>query len=203
MGCGNYCWSRRLFTLIFRFQSIFNSALIIRAYYSIFGDIAQMWIQLSQRSIFPGIQLLRRLSEIGGGRGESQLQREASQISQWSKEATNQIFRLAKEVSMYHRPPLSPHIPLSIFLETIPNPIDKHLSPWKQDKTLQNIRRRVKGIAGILNDLPPSPAFVQSAIKTGVEESKQAAQHGIETQANDSLAAKLCTFLLLPRLILM
>lgn len=68
----------------------------------------------------------------------------------------------------------------------------------KQDKVLKGMEAR---IAATTKMLPPPPAAVPKAIKSGIEESKKAVQSGIEAQAEDSLVAKFCMFLLIPCLI--
>ena len=60
---------------------------------------------------------------------------------------------------------------------------------------------RVADIAATTKMLPPPPAAVQKAIKSGTEESKQAAQSEMQAQAENSLVTKLCMFLLIPCLI--
>lgn len=60
---------------------------------------------------------------------------------------------------------------------------------------------RIADIAATTKMLPPPPAVVQKAIKSGTEESKQAAQSGIEAQAEDSLVTKFGMFQLIPCLI--
>ena len=69
---------------------------MIRAYYSVFGDIARMWMSLSQANIFPGVRMLEELS---AERDEYVRQRRVVQLQRWSKDASNQIFAVVQSVS--------------------------------------------------------------------------------------------------------
>ena len=80
-------------------QAIFNSTLTIRAYYSVFGDIAQMWMDMSRSSIFPGLRMLDELSALDVEKDKAVMQKKAAELQRWSQKASDDVFAAAKKVS--------------------------------------------------------------------------------------------------------
>ncbi|EEU39662.1 uncharacterized protein NECHADRAFT_43968 [Fusarium vanettenii 77-13-4] len=78
-------------------NSCFNSLITIRSYYSVFGDIASMWTQISRSSVFPGLRMVDEISSCDPSEDSSMIRRRANQLQEWSKQATDDISRKAKE----------------------------------------------------------------------------------------------------------
>ncbi|KAL2682382.1 hypothetical protein Neosp_006832 [[Neocosmospora] mangrovei] len=78
-------------------SACFNSLITIRSYYSVFGDIASMWSQISRSSVFPGLRMVDEISSCDPSRDSGMIRRRASQLQEWSKQATDDISRKAKE----------------------------------------------------------------------------------------------------------
>ena len=69
---------------------------MIRAYYSVFTDIAQMWMDQRRAIITPGLSMLNALS---AERDEYAMQSRAAELHNWSKSASVSCFRVAESVS--------------------------------------------------------------------------------------------------------
>ena len=75
-----------------------NSIITIRSYYSVFGDIASMWNQVSRSSVFPGLHIVDQISSFDPREDSSMIRRRASELQEWSKRAIDDITRKAKDV---------------------------------------------------------------------------------------------------------
>ncbi|KAI1171833.1 hypothetical protein F4777DRAFT_593418 [Nemania sp. FL0916] len=76
---------------------IYQAAITIRAYFSVFGDIASMWVSLSTENIMPGLQLVE---EMMLNRGDPKAaQAKATKLHDWSLRAQ----RAVKELSAKQR----------------------------------------------------------------------------------------------------
>ncbi|RMJ18622.1 hypothetical protein CDV36_001733 [Fusarium kuroshium] len=75
----------------------FNSIITIRAYFSVFGDIASMWNQVSQMSIFPGLRIVDEISSFDPTGDSSMIRRRANELQAWSNRASEEVSRMAKE----------------------------------------------------------------------------------------------------------
>lgn len=64
---------------------ILNGSITIASYFSFFADVANTWRSVSERSIFPGIQLAESLSVPGDA------QAKMAKLDKWSKEAQEHI----------------------------------------------------------------------------------------------------------------
>ncbi|KAF3215857.1 hypothetical protein TWF679_003697 [Orbilia oligospora] len=73
-------------------SQIFNSSLSIRAYFSVFADIADMWLTVSQDHIFPGVELCDKISGYANDPMETKkLVRELKKYSEGSQRAIKEI----------------------------------------------------------------------------------------------------------------
>ena len=81
---------------------IYNATVTLRAYFSVFGEIARMWVTLSQENIFPGLKLCDELSITA--EDPVAMKRKAEAISAWSRGASNRIMELSRKVncSFFH-----------------------------------------------------------------------------------------------------
>ncbi|RSM20290.1 hypothetical protein CDV31_000784 [Fusarium ambrosium] len=75
----------------------FNSIITIRSYFSVFGDIASMWNQVSQMSIFPGLRMVDEISSFDPSGDSSMIRRRANELQAWSNRASEEVSRMAKE----------------------------------------------------------------------------------------------------------
>ncbi|KAJ4185163.1 hypothetical protein NW755_008606 [Fusarium falciforme] len=78
-------------------SACFNSIITIRSYYSVFGDIASMWNQVSRSSVLPGLRIVDQISSFDPREDSSMIRRRASELQEWSKRAIDDITRKAKE----------------------------------------------------------------------------------------------------------
>ncbi|KAJ4232276.1 hypothetical protein NW759_002664 [Fusarium solani] len=78
-------------------SSCFNSIITIRSYYSVFGDIASMWNQVSRSSVFPGLHIIDQISSFDPSEDSSMVRRRANELQEWSKRAIDDISRKAKD----------------------------------------------------------------------------------------------------------
>ena len=69
---------------------------MIRAYFSVFTDIAQLWMDLRRANITPGLSMLNALS---AERDEFATQRRVAELQNWSQSASVAGFRAAESVS--------------------------------------------------------------------------------------------------------
>lgn len=72
-------------------DQICSTTLTLRSYFSVFGDIAKMWITLSKENVLPGLGLG---DEIANPRQEQSLgviAPKMRKLSQWSQEATARV----------------------------------------------------------------------------------------------------------------
>ena len=79
-------------------QNLFSSVLTLRTYFSVFGDIAKMWIQLSIENIQPGMRLCDELSVMS--QDSREIVGKMRTLGDWSKRASANIQRIAGEVSL-------------------------------------------------------------------------------------------------------
>ncbi|RSL45987.1 hypothetical protein CEP53_010517 [Fusarium sp. AF-6] len=75
----------------------FNSIITIRSYFSVFGDIASMWNQVSQMSIFPGLRMVDEISSLDPTGDSSMIRRRANELQAWSNRASEEVSIMAKE----------------------------------------------------------------------------------------------------------
>jgi hypothetical protein len=113
---GNYTladYQRTVRTFVYRLcctnepnykQTLYEATLTIRAYFGVFGDIARLWVKLSQANIFPGLKLCDELSVTA--QDPILMRRKVVQLEAWSQEASSRIEQIAREVSSAAHPPL-------------------------------------------------------------------------------------------------
>ncbi|KAE8396006.1 hypothetical protein BDV23DRAFT_65742 [Aspergillus alliaceus] len=77
-------------------SQIFSSVVYIRAYFSVFADIAKMWNQLSVKSIMPGLDLCNDMSRLSDSSGNELMQKQ-SQLDAWSDDAQANVKQIAGE----------------------------------------------------------------------------------------------------------
>ncbi|RFN45623.1 hypothetical protein FIE12Z_10125 [Fusarium flagelliforme] len=76
---------------------VFSAALTLRSYLTVFGEIAKMWITLSQEVAMPGLKICDEISYTAEERNPEALARKMRMLSQWSGEATDRVKRIAGE----------------------------------------------------------------------------------------------------------
>lgn len=73
-------------------QMIYKYAVILRAYFETFGDIATMWKELSEENIIPGLKMIDGLSvELT----KDQMATKVAELSSWSQNASANIVSIA------------------------------------------------------------------------------------------------------------
>ncbi|GIK00972.1 hypothetical protein Aspvir_005002 [Aspergillus viridinutans] len=73
---------------------IYKYAVILRAYFETFGDIATMWKELSEENIIPGLNMIDGLS-VESTKGE--IANKVAQLSSWAQNASANIVTIASE----------------------------------------------------------------------------------------------------------
>ena len=71
---------------------IMNGSICIGAYFSFFADIAKNWRDVSEKSIFPGIELAESLSIEGDAKVKM------AKLDKWSITAAEDIKKICKKV---------------------------------------------------------------------------------------------------------
>lgn len=81
------------FTLsVLQKSMIYKYAVILRAYFETFGDIATMWKELSEENIIPGLKMIDGLSvELT----KDQMATKVAELSSWSQNASANIVSIA------------------------------------------------------------------------------------------------------------
>lgn len=133
-----------------------------------------MWGELSTDFIRPGLQLLDKINESlasDGKQGPESPKQLADDLHNWSKEASQNINDMAKQVSRYdlhevlHRP-------------------NKQLQ--KHDEIMEGMDSQLKNITDATQQLPPAAGNIQEAIKAGVGKVTDSAQKAIEDNSGNS-----------------
>ena len=70
---------------------IYSSSLTLRSYFSLFGDIAKFWMELSQQSVFPGLMMCEELSYAAQEGDPDTMASRLRKLSQWSENAANNV----------------------------------------------------------------------------------------------------------------
>lgn len=78
---------------------VYSSCLTMRAYFSIFEDVAGIWVTSSARNIMPGVKLCDGLSQSANENEPTALRSKAKKLESWSKDASACTARVAKYVS--------------------------------------------------------------------------------------------------------
>ncbi|GBF61114.1 hypothetical protein TMEN_3584 [Trichophyton mentagrophytes] len=173
------------FTDLARTQ-IYKSAIFMRAYFEVFGEVAKMWSDLSIQNIMPGIQLLIGISsdfagQLGKDPGQSRdkVRNNVSKLNKWFKDAKAKIEDLAGKVSAPIQSPRLENSP-SIWYHQEPALIPRQ----EQDKILGQMDSRIQNIAADTTKLPPPAPTTADAINAGAAKVKDAAKSAIEFNAD-------------------
>ncbi|KAH7174207.1 uncharacterized protein B0J16DRAFT_417757 [Fusarium flagelliforme] len=76
-------------------SQVFSAALTLRSYFTVFGDIAKMWVTLSQEVAMPGLKICDEISYTAEERNPEALARKMRMLSQWSQESTDRVKRIS------------------------------------------------------------------------------------------------------------
>ncbi|KAF3915695.1 hypothetical protein AA313_de0208692 [Arthrobotrys entomopaga] len=76
-------------------SQIFNSTLTIRAYFSVFADIAEMWLTVSKDHIFPGVELCDEMTSISDDPKE--VKDRVRRLNEFSEKSQKAIKEICKE----------------------------------------------------------------------------------------------------------
>jgi hypothetical protein len=81
-------------------EFIYRTVVTIRAYFSLFADIAAMWIKMSVNNITPGLQLVDKVGRAASGSGDAQadMQQKVAELEAWSEQAVKDISEEAGKV---------------------------------------------------------------------------------------------------------
>ncbi|KAI1269760.1 hypothetical protein F5Y18DRAFT_109365 [Xylariaceae sp. FL1019] len=117
-------------------QIIFNSSILIRAYFSLFADIAQMWVEISAKHLSRGTDLLGELGNetrsIEAGKPSDALTKKIGDLRSWSDRAGTEIKQMADQVSTWTLPGRA----------TLTSDIEKGRNPqWNGRKSSKGERR--------------------------------------------------------------
>jgi hypothetical protein len=85
---------------------VYNVVIIIRSYFSVFADIAKMWIEISMDNIIPGLQMVDKCSKSADQSGKeaaNALKEIVKTLQDWSATASKVVADLASKVRTYER----------------------------------------------------------------------------------------------------
>ncbi|EZF27175.1 hypothetical protein H112_00820 [Trichophyton rubrum D6] len=145
------------FTDLARTQ-IYKSAIFMRAYFEIFGEVAKMWSDLSIENIMPGIQLLVGISSGFAG-----------QLGKDPKESRDKVMESVKKLNNWF---------------TDAKAKIEDLAGKEQEKILGQMDSRIQQVAEDTTKLPPPEPTTAEAINTGAAKVKDAAKSAIEFNAD-------------------
>jgi hypothetical protein len=74
---------------------IFQSAVTVKAHFSVYGDIAAMWCKLSQKYIMPGVKLLDQISL--PRQNEALRFQQILNLQRWAQESSTGVQRIAEQ----------------------------------------------------------------------------------------------------------
>ncbi|KAK4150009.1 hypothetical protein C8A00DRAFT_37409 [Chaetomidium leptoderma] len=74
-------------------ELIYQAAITVRAYFSVFGDNAIMWVTLSTDNIMPGLQMVEEMTLDRGGLAAAQ--QKAARLNAWSVQAQQAVKDIA------------------------------------------------------------------------------------------------------------
>lgn len=77
-------------------QQVFSATVTLRSYFSVFGDIAKMWVDLSRDNVMPGLKMCDELSVTVGEGDAGQMKKRVAMLDKWSKEAADRVAQVAR-----------------------------------------------------------------------------------------------------------
>jgi len=70
----------------------------MRSYFSVFGDIAKMWMDLWKENVLPGLRLCDELSvTVEGPNAGAEMKKRLASLEKWSGEAAARVAKVASE----------------------------------------------------------------------------------------------------------
>ena len=71
----------------------------MRSYFSVFGDIAKMWTDLSARYVLPGLRMCDDVA-ITASEDPGAMQKKVKTLEAWAKDASENVGKIAGEVKL-------------------------------------------------------------------------------------------------------
>ncbi|KAK3321875.1 hypothetical protein B0H66DRAFT_581333 [Apodospora peruviana] len=80
-------------------SNIYSIAVTLRSYFSIFGDIAKMWVDLSKESVMPGLSLCDDISQTveGPWANEAEVKKRVTTLYDWSRKASERVAQVMRD----------------------------------------------------------------------------------------------------------
>ncbi|KAL6922413.1 hypothetical protein FSST1_006439 [Fusarium sambucinum] len=92
---GNYSIGEYTLT-DFQRSLIYSGTLTLRSYFSLFGDIAKMWVTLSRESVLPGVMMCDDLSATANERDPGAMANKMRRLLQWAQEASSRMKTISR-----------------------------------------------------------------------------------------------------------
>ncbi|KAI5920341.1 hypothetical protein F4810DRAFT_703039 [Camillea tinctor] len=81
----------------FQRAQVHSAATTMRSYFSVFGDIAKMWVDLSKENVLPGLRLCDELSITADEKDPGAMSKKVMALNQWSSEAAGRVRTIARQ----------------------------------------------------------------------------------------------------------
>lgn len=74
-------------------EFLFRTVVTIRSYFSLFADIASMWVNMSAKNIAPGMKMIDRLGKEteGTANNSADMQKKVAELEAWSEAAVKEV----------------------------------------------------------------------------------------------------------------
>ncbi|KAK3938884.1 hypothetical protein QBC46DRAFT_343143 [Diplogelasinospora grovesii] len=81
----------------FQRSQVFSATVTLRSYFSVFGDIAKMWVDLSKENVLPGLRLCDEMStSVDTINDPGEMKRRVAVLERWSREAADRVSKVAR-----------------------------------------------------------------------------------------------------------
>ena len=149
---------------------IMSGSICIAAYFSFFADIAKSWRDVSEKSIFPGIELAESLSIQGDAKEKM------AKLDKWSQAAALNIKNICMKVSSLNTS----------------RRFTANTAPQQRQEIQDGMTDRVTKVRDTLKQLPEPPAAIVEITKSVLPVLEKADVNAIESENNNS-AVKILT----------
>ncbi|KAK0660478.1 hypothetical protein QBC41DRAFT_383707 [Cercophora samala] len=134
----------------FQRSQVYGAAITLRSYFGVFGEISNMWVQLSKDCIMPGLTLCDELSASASDEGpeaKALTKKKIAQLNKWTQDATARVRKLAGD---------------------------------RQREIMDEMESRVEEVRSTTKMLktPPAPKLLE-AVKAGTEVTRKAAEEAL------------------------
>ena len=141
-----------------------SGSICIAAYFSFFADVAKSWRDVSETSIFPGIELAESLSIRGDAKAKM------AKLDKWSQAAAQDIKKICMKVSILNTP----------------QRLIANTEPKQRQEIQDGMGERVTKVLDTLKQLPPPPAAIVEITQNVLPRLENEDIKAIEIENNNS-----------------